>query len=971
MIYCYFRKIFFVAFLTATFQQLFAQDFVFVDQNIKTTIVYDAKGPALDSIAAHLLQQDIERVTGFLPKVVTDISKVKGNVVVIGNINSVLLRKMVSNENLLSKNLAGKWECYGLKFLNKPFKNINQALVIAGSDTRGTAYGVFSISEKIGVSPWYWWADVSSKQKKVLKISAVNEVSSPPSVKYRGIFLNDEDWGLQPWAAKTFEPETGDIGPKTYSKIFELLLRLKANLIWPAMHPSTKPFYHYPGNIKVAADYAMIIGSSHAEPMLRNNVGEWTKEMGAFNYISNKEKVYNYWEQRVKESSGNEVIYSLGMRGVHDSGMEGVKSVKEAIPLLQQIFEDQRRLLTKYSPTKITAIPQVFTVYKEVLEIYDSNLKLPDDVTLVWPDDNYGYIQRLNNSAEKQRSGSSGVYYHASYWGRPHDYLWLSSTHPGLIREEMMKAYQTKADRLWVMNVGDLKPLEYNIQFFLDMAYAAELFKSSAYTKKHLNKWVEKTFGQQNTEKISDILWKYDNLAFERRPEFMGWSQTEPTTKTNYTDYNHFYYGDEARRRLNSYEELEKAVTALRTQISPETADAFYQLVYYPVMCAAIINKKFLYRDKSFFYAQQNRLSAFAYADSSKAAYQAIVEETNYYNNELAHGKWKNLMSMEPRDLPVYQEPDFPAIHINSSEVWGIAPEGFVKKDSSLINHPAIFTLPAFSKITNKKHFVDVFLSDKRSINWTVSSRDNWIKFSKNSGTLNPKEKPETRIYVSIDWTQVPAGKELTTGSFEIKGAGKTIAVNVEAFNPVSFQNQNFKGFVEDNGYISIIAKNYSLKTVKSNADWQLIEGMGNAEQLVMATPIERAAFSTKNLAELKQSVPVLEYDFYSFTAGMPTINIWTLPTHPINNNYGMRYAACVDDGMLTILDFKTTGRSEEWKQSVLKNSISKSFTSQHINQGKHTLKICMIDPGVILQNITIDFGGLQKAYSIIPETKN
>ena len=290
---------------------------------------------------------------------------------------------------------------------------------------------------------------------------------------------------------------------------------------------------------------------------------EWTKDMGSFNYLTNRDKVYNYWESRVKESKNNDAVYTLGMRGVHDSGMEGVKSVKEAIPLLEGIIQDQRNLLQKYINPDVKAVPQVFTVYKEVLDIYDGGIKLPEDVTLVWPDDNYGYIQRLNNEKENERPGGSGVYYHASYWGRPHDYLWLSSTHPGLIREEMMKAYETKSDRLWVLNVGDLKPAEYNIQLFLDMAYKAAPFKESSYTKEHLSHWVSGIFGDVNTSQITNVLWQYYQLAFERKPEFMGWSQTEPTTKTNYTTYNHFYYGDEAQRRIDRYEELAAAVKRL------------------------------------------------------------------------------------------------------------------------------------------------------------------------------------------------------------------------------------------------------------------------------------------------------------------------------------------------------------------------------------------------------------------------
>ena len=303
----------------------------------KASIVY-ARGQQLDSIAAHLLANDIRLVTGYKPAVYTDVSKARGNIIIIGKYDSKLVRSLRIQD---LEQLQGKWECYSIRLINK-------TLVVAGSDARGTAYGVFAISEKMGVSPWYWWADVKPVANPEITIDISSFNSAAPSVQYRGIFLNDEDWGLQPWAAKTFEPEVGNIGPKTYAKIFELLLRLKANLIWPAMHPGTAPFFTVKGNKEMAAAYNIIIGTSHAEPMLRNNVGEWKEpSMGKFNYLTNKQQVLNYWVQRVKESKGVTAIYTLGMRGVHDSGMEGIKDPKEAVPLLEQIFTDQRCLLYK------------------------------------------------------------------------------------------------------------------------------------------------------------------------------------------------------------------------------------------------------------------------------------------------------------------------------------------------------------------------------------------------------------------------------------------------------------------------------------------------------------------------------------------------------------------------------------------------------------------------------------------------
>lgn len=945
-----------------------AQTFDIFTKGQQASIVYDPAGPSLDSISAGLLQADIEKVCGVAPQVLNDISGAEGNVIVIGNINSGLIRKLIPGGSAWRDSLAGKWERYGYKTLHNPDKNISKAFIIAGSDARGTAYGVFSLSEHIGVSPWNWWADVPVVRKKELVLNISDYTSASPSVRYRGIFLNDEDWGLQPWAAKTFEPETGDIGPRTYARIFELLLRLKANLIWPAMHPSTRAFYHYPGNKKVAEQYGILVGSSHAEPMLRNNVDEWKKEMGPFNYITNKQRVHRYWEERVSESAGHGAIYSLGMRGVHDSGMEGIKSIKEAAPLLEGIIKDQRALLSKYINKDLTKVPQAFTAYKEVLEIYDHGLKLPEDVVLVWPDDNYGYIHRLNNEAEKNRQGGSGVYYHASYWGRPHDYLWLSTTHPALIREEMIKAYENKSDRLWVLNVGDLKPQEYAIQMFLDMAYNARPFTQSNYAGIHHQQWLEKIFGSKHAKDISEMMWKYYDLAFERKPEFMGWSRTEPTTPTRYTEYNHFFYGDQAQKRIDSYTSLQSAVKKLRDKMDAPWSDAFYQLVYYPAVGASEMNKKFLYRDKSYLYAKQNRISAHTYAAKSEAAYQTIAKETEFFNNQLSGGKWKHFMSMQPRELPAYQKPVLPAITIDSSAAWGLAPEGWDPTDPNSANLSEDgYSLPALSKLSKSKYFIDLYLSTRKEINWKASSYPRWIKLSQTKGKLRPEPgHEEIRLWVEADWSRLK-GRSSARCQITFTAGGRTMKINIEAHDRSAALPSNYAGSPGDIGYISIPAQSYSRKSTVGGAYWESIEAPGPADSFLIAKPIGKNKIKIENVREASA---VVEYDFFTFSTTVPQVNIHTLPAYPLNNEFRMRYAVSIDNGPLQLFDHTTSGRSEEWKENVLRNSAIRSFKAQRLEPGQHTLKIYMIDPAVVLQHITIVLGELKRSYGWVPETR-
>jgi len=948
-------KPFLIIILLCSYGGLRAQPIELVTPQQKVTILVDKASTALDSIAAHLLAEDIQRITGYLPKVINDLKIAKGNVIIIGTLGSKLFPLL---KNPYDLSIKGTWERYSLRLISHPNKEIQQALVIAGSDPRGTAYGVFSLSEKIGISPWYWWADVNPELKKQLVIDIKDYTSAAPSVKYRGIFINDEDWGLQPWAAKTYERETGDIGPKTYARVFELLLRLRANLIWPAMHPSTKPFYSYPGNKKAAADYDIVVGSSHAEPMLRNNVGEWDeKTMGKFNYVTNRQNVYKYWESRVKESSANNVMYSIGMRGLHDSGMEGIKSNEEAIPLLKNIFNDQRELMKKYINPDAARVPQVFTIYKEVLDIYEAGLPVHDDVTLVWPDDNYGYIQRLSNRAENERKGGSGVYYHASYWGRPHDYLWLSTTHPALMREEMIKAYDTNARNLWVVNVGDIKPGEYNLQLFMDMAYQVSPFQQSSYSATHLQNWVAGAFGPAKAPAISDVLWKYYQLAFERKPEYMGWSQTEPTTQTQLTAYNHFFYGDQAQRRIDAYQDIENKVKLMAKTIPAYRRDAFYQLVQYPVTGASLMNKKFLYHDKAVLYAEQCRISAVTYQKLADQAYEEIVRETDYFNNTLARGKWKYMMSYQPRKLPVFLRPAFNLPDTRTQAVWQALPEGYpISKGQNS------FSLPKFDTWNKQRYFIDVFLCrENSSAMLDVYASADWIKLSTDHVGLSGRGlKSQQRIWVEIDWAKAPK-KELK-GQIAIKDQGLQVTIAVTANNSVIPILNGYRGAIASDTYSTWDAAQYTSLKNAANSSWKMISQLGSSGNSMEASAEKDTPVDLSDTAAIRGSA-ALSYDFYTLKNVKASFHFYTLPTHPLHQGFEMRYAVSIDQGPLQILNFKTTGRSEEWKQNVLSNSAVRSVNEKMLKAGKHTLSIYKIDPGVIVDRIFVDLGNVQEHY--------
>ncbi|KJD34722.1 hypothetical protein PK35_02905 [Tamlana nanhaiensis] len=968
-----------------TLQFLKAQNsFQMASKTSTANIVIDKSDAKVVEIAANLLANDVFNITKKKPEIV---NKLEDYAIIAGTIgSSKWIDKLINSKKIDVSTIKTKWETFKIILVDNPFQNIEKALVVVGSDRRATAYGLLELSRQMGVSPWEWWADVTPEPKIEISITVDNtKIYGNPSVKYRGVFLNDEDWGLQRWAALTYEPETGDIGPKTYAKVFELLLRLRANTIWPAMHKSTKAFYFYPKNKEVADDYAIVIGSSHAEPMLSNINAEWNHEtMGEYRYDTNSESIKSFFKKRAKETANYDGIYTIGMRGEHDSPMiVGEDDTDSQVKLLEKVITDQRAIL-KANSKKGEHKPQAFVPYKEVLHYYQSGLNLPEDITLVWTDDNYGYIRQLSNPEEQKRIGGAGVYYHTSYWGRPHDYLWLNSTSPALMWEEMLKAYQFNSQDLWILNVGDIKPHEYNMELFLDMAWDMAPFQNNTYLKTHKQNWAKREFGEKYAEKIADILSANDVLAFKRRPEFMAWSQVEPVTKSGVTELSQFHYGDEVSKRISAFNELLEQVEAVKPNLPEHRKDAFYQLVYYPIVAAANQNNKWLYAYKSKFVAKQGRFSATAFAKESEDAFNTIKAETDYYNTKLKNGKWNHIMTMQPRFLPVFDKPDTAIPASTNVNDLGIALESYQMELNNKVINSYADVLPVFNAYTKNTYYIDVFLKGNQTLNWEAKPEASWIKLSQSKGVLNI-ENPEERIYVTIDWNQVPKGEnkkeaplghdyQLIPPSYKVNSAinfssnENNHKVGVSVFNPELEDLKNFKGFVEDKGFVSINAENATRKTKGAEANWETYEGLGYTNKVAVALP--RSAKSITDASEILKDSPMLEYDFYSFNFGEVNINVQAIPTHAFFEGYGVRCALAIDDAEPEIIDFQTFGRSDAWKQNVLKNAAIKSAKGIVNKAGKHTLKIWMVDPGVMIDQILIDFGGWKDSYAFPEETR-
>ncbi|MDE7350810.1 MAG: glycosyl hydrolase 115 family protein, partial [Muribaculaceae bacterium] len=480
-----------------------------------------------------------------------------------------------------------------------------------------------------------------------------------PSVKYRGIFINDEDWGILPWAANGLDKDINDIGPNAYEKVCQLLLRLKGNMLAPAMHSCTGAFYSHPESKKVADDYRIIITTSHCEPMLFNNAAksEWDSDQdGVWDYGLNRDVIYGKFSDRLDEAAAFENIYTIGMRGVHDEAMSRERPIEEKISLLESVIADQRSLLEKKFGKPASEIPQIFVPYKETLDLYRNGLRIPEDVTIIWPDDNYGYIKSLPTPDERKRKGGSGVYYHTSYLGTPHDYLWLCTTPPAFMYSELRKSYETGADRYWLLNVGDIKPAELDTQIFFDMAWDVDAFNddnANTYQADILAGWC----GEELKPEFQKILDEYNRLAWIRKPEYMGWEiewdspEAEDIRPTEFCFSN---YGD-AVKRIDDYAELSSRMEKLMANLPDSVRDAVYEVIGYPVMASNYMNRKFLFGQLNKEYAQSgNKEKANYAAFVSKSSAEAVDSLTHIYN-KLRGGKWNGMMSIPPGFCAKYQ----------------------------------------------------------------------------------------------------------------------------------------------------------------------------------------------------------------------------------------------------------------------------------------------------------------------------
>lgn len=941
------RKLIFSILLIFQTTTIFANGFNLIKDNKAADICYSG--------SAQVVVSAIDMFLGDSKLVARDasakVSSINDKTIVVGIIGEdPAFDRLVSDYKLDISDIKNKWEAFLIEPVTVDGKN---CLFVIGSDPRGAAYGVLELSRLIGVSPWVWWADVVPGRKENISVNEKN--IQYPSVQYRGIFINDEDWALMPWSTKTFEPtaQKGAIGPKAYAKIFELMLRLRANMVCPGMHECTIPFYMVAGNKEAAEKYGIIISTSHAEPMMRTNTGEWdSKTMGDFNYFTNKNAILSYWDKRADELKNSENIYTTGLRGIHDGRMQGVSSIDEETKTLVNVIEEQRKILGKYHPEKqLSDIPQIFVPYKEVLKAYNNGLKLPDDITLIWCDDNNGYLMRLSDAQEQKRPGGSGVYYHISYWGKPHDYLWLASTQPALIYSEMKRAWDYGARRYWLLNVGDIKPGEYLTEFFLDMAWNINLISPNTIYQ-HQEQWIKNTFKDIENEPISNILKQYYHLAGQRKPEHIGWNKVEDYSNRNLLigDYNHryglppvkdteyspFYFGDEINNRIEAYEAISLLSDTIYQKAIPENLKAaYFQLVQYPVKAATAMNKKWLYAQKARLYAKYNLPVAEEYARKATGAYNEIALLDYTYNKDLLWGKWDGMMDMKPRDLPVFQAPVFPGLKIGKEEgvyIW-------VENDTFPTQTKSV-KLPDFTKDMEESYFFSIYPKTKMNLCVEITNKPDFIQV---------EEIPSDLLYEKRYQVSLATGNALS-GSFQLKINGETYSV---AFNVKDAASVPSK-YVEKNKMIALKASDYT-----NSEKFENIEGLGFSGNAVKLAPV-------KNITNKSKS---LEYTIYTESIGNAKIKIGTIFRYPANPKDDLRFAVVIDDEKPQIISVRSEFLSGKWSVDVLRNQCLTELAVNIQKKGKHTIKIYALDEELVFDQLMIDFD-LNRKHYVIPTDK-
>ncbi len=941
---------------------LAGRDFFTLSKSGKSTTLYISSEDYPGVIRAlNDLKTDIGKVTDYEPDLVYDKITSQKEVVIVGTIGkSPLIDQLVKSGKLDVKAISGKWENFHIQVINNPIKGVEQALVIAGSDKRGTIFGIYDVSEQIGVSPWYYWADVPVEHKDELFVIP-GKYTQGPSVKYRGFFINDEAPALTGWIKEKFgfakpsqNPPVGsevvNYGHEFYTKVFELILRLKGNYLWPAMWGNAFN-EDDPENPRLADEYGIVMGTSHQEPMMRSQQ-EWDRRyyntIGHWDYYKHPETMQKFWREGIQRNKNYESIITMGLRGANDTEIEG--DIKDNIATIENIVDVQQKIISEELKKDLNEIPQSWCLYKEIMDYYNKGMVVPENITLLWADDNWGNIRRLPSTEERKRIGGAGVYYHFDYHGGPRSYQWINTNPIAKVWDQMHLAKEYGADRIWIVNIGSFRGLELPMEYFMSLAWDTEKWNNTNINE-YTHLWAEREFGEEYAAEIADILSKYTKYNGRRKPESL-----RPHTYS-LTNYN------EAEIIVSDYNKIKDQAEVIYNKLPLEKRDAFYHIVLFPTKASALVNEMYVTAAKNDLYARQGRASTNEMAVLTRTLFQTDTALMGYYNREFANGKWNHFMDQAHVGYILWNPPeknnmdaiDLKEIQIPEAASMGVALEGTELSWPGSANQA---TLPEFDIFNNQKHYIEIFNKGKEPFKYTLTTNVPWLTLSETNGTI---ENIDKRIWIQINESQLPKGK--TDGIVTVSGTDKQVSVRVNAFNPDEINQETLNGFVESGGLISIEAEHYSKKIDKGERKWIKIEDYGLTLSGMRATAPANAIAAKPGI-----DAPCLEYQMFFFSEDSAKITIVTSPILNFMPKRDIKLAVSFDKQepqYITVVPdkYKVHWSNPEWNETVLNQARHIQANVEISKPGQHTLKIWMIDPGVVVQKVIVNTGGLKSSY--------
>ena len=1011
-----------------------SREFILIElYKVLPSLYIDPKDSEFDGISliAETLKSDLNRIIGANVedeekavendnglKIIKDKSQLSGKAIIAGtygeNGNEVI-NELIENGKIDVTDLKGRWESYLMQVLRSPISGVEEALIIVGSDKRGTIYGLLHISEIIGISPWVWWADVlpEIQAKVVLPGEQCNIISKEPSIKYRGIFLNDESPSLTTWTQKRY----GGRNEYFYRQVFVLLLRLKANYLWPSMWDdifSEDGKDNKQANAKLADQYGIIMGTSHHEPLYRagkewslyykndlqyNSAQAWNKynipgEQGYDAKVN--QEIEEFWEKGVERNKDFDNICTVGMRGEEDSTLPAADNPPKYAELLNYIINTQKKILSNQKDTN----PTQLVIYKEVEDAWYAG-KLYDkecmkETYAMFCDDNWSYMRTLPTLEQQKTIAGLGMYYHFDYVGAPKSYTWVQNTQLSRIWDQMSIAYDYGIDDVWIANVGDLKPMELDISYFLDLAYNYEYYGVKGYEKieEYKKNWAIKQFyradgkgmSKSDCEEIASLIDRYLDLQSKRKVEHVLYDKSGSCSDMFSVDnYN------EAVLILEECEDIMKKTQELYQRVPEELKAAFYQIVYYPAMAVPNVLRIQIYAALNVKYANLGLIIANEYGQKCKDSIALDNELFEEYNNKMPgtieHGtKWQGMIScgqnyhigLQRWDRDSGVLPSLKNVQGNPNDNnMQVLVESITDSFKKIISNGGEVSLPTFHNI--KKEIYEIKLCTKGGqYSYTMNTEQDWIYFAQNKYDDNLKtnsiegsviENPS--VFISINWEEV---KENSKGIITIKSGGNTIKINVEA-QIIDLTGIESRTYIMTYDYASIDVSKYN----------NLVEGKGiNNEgkevdnkfiiipdngKYTSALRTNSSTITYENVDDLKNA-PYAEYKVYVPEDG--TFNLQSQFNPTSNLVYGkvrLRYGLSIDGGNIDIIDtinaqyLAGTWKQGSWSADIENNSRKSEKTNLNLKKGLHTIRYYQCDPNIALIRMVLYKGKLANVY--------